>query len=72
MKDTPPPSAPDSSVAAAASLAIEPEQPGEEEKGTSLDSEISQVDTVAGGSTEGHREQAEPSGGKESEPEQSS
>jgi len=62
----------ESSVVAAASLPVEPEQSGEEEKGTSLDSEISQVDTVAGGSTEGHREQAEPSRGKESEPEQSS
>ncbi len=63
---------PESVAAAAAPLPVEPEQPGEEEKGTSLDPEISQVDTLASGSTEGHREQAEPSGRKESEPEESS
>ena len=66
------PSAPTESVAvAAASLPVEPEQSGKEEKSSCLNPEIVQVDTVAGGSTEGHREQAEPSRGKESEPEDS-
>lgn len=66
------PSAPSESVlGAAASLPVEPKQPSEEEKSSALDPEISQVDTVAGGSTEGHCEQAEPSGGKESQPEDS-
>ena len=65
-------SPPESSVAASAPLPVEPEQTGEEEEGTALNPEISQVDSVSGGSAEGHREQAEPSGGKQSEPEQSS
>ena len=67
-----PSASPESVTTAAAPVPVEPEQPGEEEEGTALDPEISQFDTVASGSTEGHREQAEPSGGKESEPEQSS
>ena len=37
----------------------------EEQESTALDAEVSQIDGVAGGSTEGHREQAESSGGKE-------
>ena len=65
-------SPPESSVAATAPVPVEPEQTGEEEEGTALNPEISQVDRVSGGSAEGHREQAEPSGGKQSEPEQSS
>ena len=65
-------SPPESSVADTAALPVEPEQTGEEEEGTALNPEISQVDSVSGGSAEGHREQAEPSGGKQSEPEQSS
>ena len=63
---------PASSVAAAAPLPVEPEQPGEEEEGTSLDPEISEVDSVTGGRTEGHGEEAESSGREEGEPEQSS
>jgi len=61
----------DSTVAAVAPLPVEPEQPGEEQESTSLDAEVSQIDTVASGSTEGHGEQAESSRRKESEPEQS-
>ena len=56
------------SVAATASAAVEPEQSGEEQEGTPLDAEVNQIDSVAGGSTESHREQAESSGSKESEP----
>jgi hypothetical protein len=67
-----PSASPESVSTASAPVPVEPEQHGEEEEGTALDPEISQVDTVAGGNTEGHREQAETSGGKESEPEQSS
>ena len=62
----------ESSVAAAASVAVEPEQTGEEQESTPLDAEVSQIDGVAGGSTESHREQAESSGGKESEPDEPS
>ena len=63
---------PDSKVAGAASVPVEPEQPREEQESTPLDTEVSQIDSVAGGSTEGHREQSESSGGEESEPDQSS
>ncbi|QNI96709.1 putative conserved membrane protein [Synechococcus sp. RS9902] len=62
----------ESSVAAAAPVAVEPEQTGEEQEGTPLDAEVSQIDGVAGGSTESHREQAKSSGGKESEPDEPS
>lgn len=62
----------ESSVAAAASVAVEPEQTGEEQESTPLDAEVSQIDSVAGGSTESHREQAESSGSKESEPDEPS
>ncbi len=62
----------ESSVAAAASVAVEPEQSGEEQESTPLDAEVSQIDGVAGGSTESHREQAESSRGKESEPDEPS
>ena len=71
-KNANPSASSESVTTAAAPVPVEPEEPGEEEEGTALDPEISQVDTVASGSTEGHGEQAEPSGGKESEPEQSS
>ena len=67
-----PPASPESTVAAAASVPVKPEQPGEEQESTALDPEIRQLDSAAGGSTESHREQAEPSGGKESEPDQPS
>ena len=62
----------ESTFSAAASVPVEPEQPGEEQESTALDAEIRQVDSAAGGSTESHSEEAEPSGGKESEPDQSS
>ena len=62
----------ESSVAAAVPVAVEPEQTGEEQESTPLDAEVSQIDGVAGGSTETHREQAESSGGKESEPDEPS
>ncbi len=59
-------------AAAAASVAVEPEQTGEEQESTPLDAEVSQIDGVAGGSTESHREQTESSGSKESEPDEPS
>ena len=62
----------ESSVAAAAPVAVEPEQSGEEQESTPLDAEVSQIDAVAGGSTERHREQAESSGSKESKPDEPS
>ncbi len=62
----------ESSVAAAAPVAVEPEQAGEEQECTPLDAEVSQIDGVAGGGPESHREQAESSGGKESEPDEPS
>ena len=62
----------ESTFAAAASVPVEPEQSGEEQESTTLDTEISQIDSVAGGSTEGHREQAEASGSEESEPDEPS
>ena len=62
----------ESSVAAAVPVAVEPEQTGEEQESTPLDAEVSQIDGVAGGSTESHREQAESSGSKESEPDEPS
>jgi len=66
------PAAPlESFAATAASLPVEPEQPGEEEESSALDPDIGQGETAAGGRTEGHGEQAEPGGRKKSEPEQS-
>ena len=62
----------ESIVAAAAPVAVEPEQSGEEQESTPLDAEVSQIDGVAGGSTESHREQAESSGSKESKPDEPS
>ena len=62
----------ESSVAAAAPVAVEPEQTGEEQESPPLDAEVSQIDAVAGGSTERHREQAESSGSKESKPDEPS
>ena len=62
----------ESSVAAAVPVAVEPEQTGEEQESTPLDAEVSQIDSVAGGSTESHREQAESSGSKESKPDEPS
>jgi hypothetical protein len=67
-----PPAPSESTVAAAASGSVEPEQPGEEQESTALDPEIRQGDSAAGGRTKNHREQAESSGGKESEPDQPS
>ena len=71
-QDAQPPAPTESVAAATPSLPIEPEQAGKEEKGATLNPEISQIDGVTSGSTEGHREQTEPSGSKESEPEQPS
>ena len=62
----------ESSVAAAALVAVEPEQTGEEQESTPLNAEVIQIDGVAGGSTESHREQAESSGSKESKPDEPS
>ena len=63
LRGATPAAPPESSLAAAASLPVEPEQSGEDQESTTLDA-VSQVDRVAGGSTEGHREQAESSGCK--------
>ena len=62
----------ESIVAAAAPVAVEPEQSGEEQESTPLDAEVSQINAVAGGSTEHHREQAESSGSEESKPDEPS
>ena len=62
----------ESIVAAAAPVSVEPEQSGEEQESTPLDAEVSQINAVAGGSTEHHREQAESSGSKESKPDEPS
>ena len=62
----------ESSIAAAALVAVEPEQNGEKQESPPLDAEVSQIDGVAGGSTESHREQAESSGSKESKPDEPS
>ncbi len=62
----------ESTVAAAASVPVEPEEPREEQESTSLDAEVSQINSFAGGSPESHREQAESSGSKESEPDEPS
>ena len=62
----------ESIVAAAAPVAVEPEQSGEEQESTPLDAEISQINAVAGGGPESHREQAESSGSKESKPDEPS
>ena len=70
-EDVNPAAPPESFAATAASLPVEPEQPGEEEESSALDPDIGQGETAAGGSTEGHSEQAEPGGRKKSEPEQS-
>ena len=70
-EDVNPAAPPESFAVTAASLPVEPEQPGEEEESSALDPDIGQGETAAGGSTEGHGEQAEPGGRKKSEPEQS-
>ena len=62
----------ESTFSAAASVPVKPEQPGEEQESTALDAEIRQFDSATSGSTESHREQAESSGSKESEPDQPS
>ena len=62
----------ESTVTAAVSVPVEPEQTGEEQESTPLDAEVSQIDGVAGGRTESHREQAESSGSEECEPDEPS
>ena len=52
--------------------AVEPEQSGEQEESSTLDTEITEIDDVAAGEPEGHGEQAETSGGKQSEPDEPS
>ena len=59
---------PEASVAGA----VEPEQSGEQEESSTLDTEITEIDDVTAGEPEGHGEQAETSGGKQSEPDESS
>ncbi len=71
-EDISPVDADESSVSAAASVAVEPEQSGEEQESPALDTEVSQINAVASGSTESHREQAESSGSKESKPDEPS
>ncbi len=50
--------------------AIEPEQPSEGHDGPDLDSEVGEHDTVASADAKTHHEQAEATGGEESDPEQ--
>lgn len=52
--------------------AVEPEQSGEQEESSTLDTEITEIDDVTAGEPEGHGEQAETSGGKQSEPDEPS
>ena len=64
--DTTPEPEPESVLGAAA---VEPEKGGEEDQGSALDADISEVDSTAGGETEEHGEQPETGGGEESKPE---
>ena len=59
---------PEASVAGA----VEPEQCGEQEESSTLDTEITEIDDVTAGEPEGHGEQTETSGGKQSEPDEPS
>ena len=59
---------PEASVAGA----VEPEQCGEQEESSTLDTEITEIDDVAAGEPEGHGEQTKTSGGKQSEPDEPS
>ena len=52
--------------------AVEPEQSGEQEESSTLDTEITEIDDVAAGEPEGHGEQTKTSGGKQSEPDEPS
>ena len=73
----PPPArpAPDSTaeVPEAASIstavAVEPDEAGEENESPSLDPEVAEVDSLSGGESEGHGEEAESGGGEQGEPE---
>ena len=56
----------------AAAVTVEPDQTGEEDEGSSLDSEITEIDTAASREAESHGEQSEPGGSAESEPERTS
>lgn len=56
----------------AAAVAVEPDQSGEEDESSSLDSEITEIDTGASREAESHGEQSEPGGSAESEPERTS
>ena len=53
----------------AAAVAVEPDQAGEEDESSRLDSEITEVDAVASGDAESHGEQPKPGGRAEGEPE---
>ena len=64
---TPEPASSDSTL----TVAVEPEQGGEEEESSELDPEISQGNLIPSGSPEEHGEQTETSRGEESEPDQS-
>ena len=59
---------PEASVAGA----VEPEESGEQEESSTLDAEVTDIDDIAAGEPEGHGEQAETSGGKQSEPDEPS
>ena len=59
---------PEASVAGA----VEPEQCGEQEESSTLDTEITEIDDVTAGEPEGHGEQTKTSGGKQSEPDEPS
>ena len=51
-------------------VAVEPEEAAKEDESAPLDTEIGDLDAVASGDSEQHREQAEASGGEQSEPDQ--
>ena len=61
---------PETSIAPTASVAVEPEQQGEEQESPTLDAEVVEGDAVSGGEAEEHGEQPEPSGSEEGEPDQ--
>ena len=61
---------PETSIAPTASIAIEPEEQGEEQESPTLDAEVVEGDAVSGGEAEEHGEQPEPSGSEEGEPDQ--
>ena len=62
----------DTTHSVAASVAVEPEQASEENQSASLDADIGEIEGNTSGSPEKHGEEPEPSGGEQSEPEDTS